>query len=571
MAKERSTLFVGINSRGAVVGARKYTGSIKRMVGSTKKAKSSFGGLKTAAVALFAVLGSRAILRRIITAVSEQEESIAQLRAGLESTNSVSGQTVKSIRDVAAEMQRTTRFSNEAVEGIAGIGLSFTNISGDVFPRFLRVSADVATRMGTGLRDTAVQLAKALNDPIANLGALSRAGIQFSKEQKETIKTLVESNKTMEAQNLILNELERQYRGSAAAAKDTLGGSVEGLKNNMDDLTKAIGQALAPMLRVIIDQLNDVIVGFTEMIRQAHTAQEVTRETLKGTQIVPIEPVPTAVPERMPQLIQAGLPRPKEAAGRLSELTNVMWQFEDSLDAVGRRMEEQRRLMSMSQRDRAAVIAMTKEWTRAEEKLRGELTKANIAFDTQDEVVRQLKQTSQFFTDQIGREAQLLADHREELKKFQEVSAVFDSVKSSVSGAFTDIVVGAKSAQDALTDMANNITRMLVRIAIQKAIAGIGPTAPTIPTGADGLIALANGGIVNGPTPALIGERGPEAVIPLRKDEQGRLGVSGGKGGDNVTNITLVGDPVSTMDMLTHDPKILQNMMQNWKQGYALD
>jgi hypothetical protein len=42
-------------------------------------------------------------------------------------------------------------------------------------------------------------------------------------------------------------------------------------------------------------------------------------------------------------------------------------------------------------------------------------------------------------------------------------------------------------------------------------------------------IALAEGGIVTGPTNALIGEAGPEAVIPL--DKMGRMG--------SVYNITI--------------------------------
>jgi hypothetical protein len=49
---------------------------------------------------------------------------------------------------------------------------------------------------------------------------------------------------------------------------------------------------------------------------------------------------------------------------------------------------------------------------------------------------------------------------------------------------------------------------------------------------------LAQGGIVTGPTLAMIGEAGPEAVIPLN-----RMGSMGG--GVNITIQTGVGDPVA--------------------------
>jgi hypothetical protein len=54
--------------------------------------------------------------------------------------------------------------------------------------------------------------------------------------------------------------------------------------------------------------------------------------------------------------------------------------------------------------------------------------------------------------------------------------------------------------------------------------------------------ALADGGIVTGPTLALIGEAGPEAVIPLDR--------AGGMGGNNVTINVQGADPNAVVDAL---------------------
>jgi hypothetical protein len=58
-----------------------------------------------------------------------------------------------------------------------------------------------------------------------------------------------------------------------------------------------------------------------------------------------------------------------------------------------------------------------------------------------------------------------------------------------------------------------------------------------------GIPAMANGGMVTGPTLAMIGEKGPEAVIPL--DRMGSMG-----GGNNVTIHVNGGDPNAVVDAL---------------------
>jgi hypothetical protein len=64
------------------------------------------------------------------------------------------------------------------------------------------------------MKSSAIQLGKALNDPIKGVTALQRVGVSFTQSQKDQIKTLVESGDTMDAQKIILGEL--SPRSSAA-------------------------------------------------------------------------------------------------------------------------------------------------------------------------------------------------------------------------------------------------------------------------------------------------------------------------------------------------------------------
>lgn len=199
---------------------------------------------------LMATFGVGFSLRAIINAVSEQEHVTAQLEARLRSTGGVAGQTMQQMQALGAQMQRTTKFSNEQVESAQALLLTFTRVQGDVFPATIRAAADMATAMGQDLNSSIQQVGRALNDPIQGLQALTRSGVQFTDAQKDMIKALVDTGRTAEAQAVILAELETQFGGSAEAARNTLGGALAALKNEFDDLLKRVGQS-APLTQGI--------------------------------------------------------------------------------------------------------------------------------------------------------------------------------------------------------------------------------------------------------------------------------------------------------------------------------
>jgi lambda family phage tail tape measure protein len=118
------------------------------------------------------------------------------------------------------------------------------------------------------------------------------------------------------------------------------------------------------------------------------------------------------------------------------------------------------------------------------------------------------------------------------------------------------VLMGTQSISDGFRDMARVIIAQLLKIAAYRAIAGIfgndafgGMFAPT--PNAKGnifsngnVVPFAKGGVVNRPTlfpmangTGLMGEAGPEAVMPLRRDSRGRLGVAGGGTSVTVNNM----------------------------------
>lgn len=194
-----------------------------------------------------------------VKAWDEQEKAIAQVNAGLEATAGAVGFTSEQLQKMAEDLQNNTLFGDEKIlkDATAQL-LTFTNIANEQFARTQQAALDLATRLDGDLKSASIQLGKALNDPVANLSALSRSGIQFSTEQKKVIKALVETNRLADAQTIILDELERQYGGSAEAAAKAGLGPFQQLGNILGDLTEDFGKLIAEALLPFIEKIKGV-------------------------------------------------------------------------------------------------------------------------------------------------------------------------------------------------------------------------------------------------------------------------------------------------------------------------
>jgi len=187
-----------------------------------------------------------------VKAFDAQEKAIAQVEAGLKSTGGTVKLTSEQLQKMASDLQTNSIFGDEVIlADVTAQLLTFTNITEEQFARTQQAALDLATRLDGDLKSSSIMLGKALNDPVANLSALSRAGIQFSDDQKETINTMVETNDLAGAQTLILEELEKQYGGSAKAASEAGMGPIQQLKNSFMDITEQIGERLLPIIQSV--------------------------------------------------------------------------------------------------------------------------------------------------------------------------------------------------------------------------------------------------------------------------------------------------------------------------------
>lgn len=226
-------------------------------------------------------LGIAKTIQTVIANTVEQERVIAQLDQTLRSTGRYTEELSQQMQDFASSLQGVTTYGDEAVIASQALLLTFTRIGGDTFTRAQKAILDVATAMGQDLQSATLQVGKALNDPILGMTALSRSGIQFTESQKEVVKQLVETGREAEAQAIILAELETQFGGSAAAAKNTLGGALQSLKNAFGDLLE--GDTGGDGVRGATEAINDL----TDLLNDPRTKQgfaTITQSVLTLTQ-----------------------------------------------------------------------------------------------------------------------------------------------------------------------------------------------------------------------------------------------------------------------------------------------
>jgi hypothetical protein len=194
----------------------------------------------------------------------------AQTEAAIKSTGGAANVTAEQVRALADSLERTTATESEAIQEGANLLLTFTNIRNGVgatekvFDRATELMVDMARAMGTDVSSGAIQLGKALNDPVAGITSLTRAGVQFTDEQKNMIEALVESGDLMGAQQVILNELETQFGGSGEAYAATLAGQMDTLNHNLGGVAESIVLSLMPAFEEFIAYANSDLVPWLE-------------------------------------------------------------------------------------------------------------------------------------------------------------------------------------------------------------------------------------------------------------------------------------------------------------------
>jgi hypothetical protein len=187
-------------------------------------------------------------LTKLYEAADESRKIGALTTQVIKTTGGAAQISAKQVGDLAGAIAAKTGIDDEAIQSGENLLLTFTNVQNkagqgnDVFNQATKIMTDMSAALGGDASGSAIQLGKALNDPVKGVTALQKVGVSFTAAQKDQIKTLVKSGDTLGAQKIILGELNKEFGGAAEAAATPLGK----LQQKAGDVAEKLGGFLLP-------------------------------------------------------------------------------------------------------------------------------------------------------------------------------------------------------------------------------------------------------------------------------------------------------------------------------------
>ena len=222
-------------------------------------------GAVSRSLAPAAAIGLTAMAGMAVSAVRAAEEAQVandRLDAVAKSMNLFGSQTEKvtdRLKEFAETNERSLAVDADIIKATQAKLLTFKNLAltadqvGGAMDRATLAAIDLAAAGFGEAEQNAIQLGKALQDPVKGITALSRSGVTFTEQEKEKIAALVETNRVLEAQDLILSAIETQVGGTAAA---TATGSAK-MSLAFLAMQDALGEALMPVFEALVPLVTD--------------------------------------------------------------------------------------------------------------------------------------------------------------------------------------------------------------------------------------------------------------------------------------------------------------------------
>jgi ribosomal protein L12E/L44/L45/RPP1/RPP2 len=176
------------------------------------------------------------------------------------------GSATSRVDAYAESLQNVVAIDADVIKATQTKLATFANLNktigktGGAFDRATMAALDMAAAGFGTAEGNAVQLGKALQDPIKGLASLSKSGITFTDAEKKKISTLTKSGQILKAQDFVLKAIEKQVQGTAKAGAS----SFDKMKFSFDSIKDALGAGLLPLF----EQLSTWLASYAPKISQ---------------------------------------------------------------------------------------------------------------------------------------------------------------------------------------------------------------------------------------------------------------------------------------------------------------
>lgn len=244
----------------------KATFGLRTMDSAVSKGLKNFAKFGGIAVGVLGAVGFGMVKAAEATATANRR--LDQVASSMGLFGGAAAQVSERLQKLAEQTALSVGMDANQIKMTQAKLLTFKNLAatattvGGAFDRATNAAIDLAA---TGFGDAttnAVQLGKALQDPIKGITALGRAGVTFTDIEKDKIRALVESGQMLKAQDTLLQAIETQVGGVAKATAN----SSEIMREQFRQLTSQIGERLQPAFGKLVGFLQTTLVPFVERL-----------------------------------------------------------------------------------------------------------------------------------------------------------------------------------------------------------------------------------------------------------------------------------------------------------------
>lgn len=252
-------LDIGPFQKGATQAQLEAQRMVKSVAATGRKMTTVGLGMSAAITAPFAML-----VRQAIPAATESAQALGQVNAALASMGPVAGRTTQQLQDQAKALMDISTFDDDDIlKSVTANMLTFGKVTGETFDRAQLAALNLSARLGQDLQSSAIQIGKALNDPIKGVTALTRVGVSFTESQKDQIKAMTQTGNVAGAQAIILGELEKQFGGAAKALHDATPGA--DVQHSWDDFKEKVGAIALKVAPPLLAALGNILDKFNSL------------------------------------------------------------------------------------------------------------------------------------------------------------------------------------------------------------------------------------------------------------------------------------------------------------------
>lgn len=487
------------------------------------KGSQAVDGLTSKFKSLAQAIGGAMVIRKFVnflkeSVVASEKQAKAEifLARSLKNVKTEIGNNVEMLKELAKKYQELTGVGDETILGFAGMLSTFQLNSRQIaqlIPRILDMAKafEMTTGRTADYNSIAIAVGKALQ---GQTGILARYGVVLDKQAIETDKF-----------NGILKSLDDNFKGAAESAGKTFSGSLDKLKSDLGDIKEVIGKFVSEGLKPYVTFLSKIakwVKTVAESFDTIHKYQDSAMARLEKAQ------------KEVNRLIREGKTGTKEYRHALIALKLAKQQYNKELKEAVKKQREMNKAMKegakatkeMSTQLKLLPLDKYKTFEGAVIEMPDVVVPAfEYTADKVEESTERMGESMVNLSDLMADAVDNIMDMAQSLMEGEEytIKDMVDDIGKLVASLGTYAVILASTGSTALASTGSKVVSKGWEMGTKAGVPNWLKWGTFMGLGG-ALVGWAidhfqEGGIVEQPTLAMVGERGREYILPEGKLE----------------------------------------------------